>query len=47
MGEADLRAVAALKARGIPLLMENETPVCFMAMIHDTEGNMVTLHKQK
>ncbi len=40
-------AVAALKARGIPVVMENETPVCFMAMIHDTEGNMVTLHKRK
>jgi len=26
-------AVAALKARGIPVLMEHETPVCFLAMI--------------
>jgi predicted enzyme related to lactoylglutathione lyase len=40
-------AVAALKARGIPVIMERETPVCFMAMINDTEGNMVTLHKRK
>jgi len=40
-------AVAAVKARDIPVLMERETPVCFMAMIHDTEGNMVTLHKRK
>jgi predicted enzyme related to lactoylglutathione lyase len=40
-------AVAALKARGIPVLMEHDTPVCFMAMINDTEGNMVTLHKRK
>ena len=40
-------AVAALKARGIPVKMENETPVCSMAMINDTEGNLVTLHKRK
>jgi predicted enzyme related to lactoylglutathione lyase len=40
-------AVAAVKARGIPVVMEHETPVCFMAMIHDTEGNSVTFHKRK
>ena len=40
-------AVAAVKARGIPVLMEHETPVCTMAMINDTEGNMLTLHKRK
>ncbi len=40
-------AVGAVKARGIAVLMENETAVCRMAMIHDTEGNMVTLHKRK
>jgi len=40
-------AVAAVKARGIPVLMEHETPVCSMAMINDTEGNLVTLHKRK
>ena len=40
-------AVAALNARGIPIVMQHETPVCFMAMIHDTEGNSVTLHKRK
>jgi predicted enzyme related to lactoylglutathione lyase len=40
-------AVAALKIRGIPVLMEHETPVCFLAMINDTEGNIVTLHKRK
>jgi hypothetical protein len=27
--------------------MENETAACRMAMIHDTEGNLVTLHKRK
>ncbi|HXP92530.1 MAG TPA: VOC family protein [Candidatus Binatia bacterium] len=40
-------AVAAVKARGIPVRMERETPVCFKAMISDTEGNIVTLHKRK
>lgn len=40
-------AVAAIKARGIPILMQNETPVCFMAMINDSEGNLVVLHKRK
>lgn len=40
-------AVATLKTRGIPVLMEHETPVCFLAMINDTEGNIVTLHKRK
>lgn len=40
-------AVAAVNARGIKILMQNETPVCFMAMINDTEGNIVTLHKRK
>ncbi|MHB8590814.1 MAG: VOC family protein [Vulcanimicrobiaceae bacterium] len=40
-------AVSSVKARGIPVLMENETPVCSMAMINDTEGNIVTLHKRK
>ena len=40
-------AVAAVTARGIPVIMQNETSVCFMAMIHDTEGNLVTLHKRK
>jgi predicted enzyme related to lactoylglutathione lyase len=40
-------AVAAVKARDVPVLMEHETPVCFMAMISDTEGNSVVLHKRK
>jgi predicted enzyme related to lactoylglutathione lyase len=40
-------AVTALKARGIPIVNEIETPVCRMAMVHDTEGNLVTLHKRK
>ncbi|HEV7178741.1 MAG TPA: VOC family protein [Candidatus Baltobacteraceae bacterium] len=40
-------AVSALKDRGIPVLMERETPVCFMATINDTEGNSIFLHKRK
>ena len=40
-------AVAAIKARGVPVHMEHETPVCFMAMLKDTEGNSVFLHKRK
>jgi predicted enzyme related to lactoylglutathione lyase len=40
-------AVAAVKAAGVKVIMETETPVCFMAMINDTEGNTVTLHKRK
>ncbi|MEO6913494.1 MAG: VOC family protein [Candidatus Baltobacteraceae bacterium] len=40
-------AVSSIKARGIPIQMEHESPVCFMAMIADTEGNSVILHKRK
>lgn len=40
-------AVQNVKARGIPILMEHETPNCRMAMIHDAEGNLVTLRKLK
>lgn len=40
-------AVADLEARGIPIVMEIETPVCFMTMINDSEGNIVTLHQRK
>ena len=40
-------AVSAVKARGIPVLMENETRVCSMATINDIEGNLVTLHKRE
>ncbi|MBV8281558.1 MAG: VOC family protein [Candidatus Eremiobacteraeota bacterium] len=40
-------AVESIKARGIPVIMEREGPVCRMAMINDTEGNMITLHKRK
>lgn len=40
-------AVASVEERGIPVLMRRETPVCFMAMFADTEGNNITLHKRK
>lgn len=40
-------AVSAVKSRGLPVVMERETPNCRMAMIKDTEGNIVTLHKRK
>jgi predicted enzyme related to lactoylglutathione lyase len=40
-------AVSALKARGIAIQMEAETPFCNMAMITDTEGNSIFLHKRK
>ncbi len=40
-------AVASVKARGLPVVMEHETPNCFLAMVHDTEGNLVTFHKRK
>jgi predicted enzyme related to lactoylglutathione lyase len=40
-------AVKSVKARGLPVLMERETPFCFMAMIQDTEGNLLTFHKRK
>lgn len=40
-------AIETVKERRIPILMERETPVCRMAMINDTEGNMVTFHQRK
>jgi len=40
-------ALASIKARGISVVMEHESPVCNMAMINDTEGNSVILHKRK
>jgi predicted enzyme related to lactoylglutathione lyase len=40
-------AVASLKARGIPILSEFETPVCFIATFNDSEGNVVNIHKRK
>jgi len=39
-------AIAEVKARGLAVT-ELETPNCRMAMIADTEGNSVFLHKRK
>jgi predicted enzyme related to lactoylglutathione lyase len=40
-------AVRAVKERGTPIHMQQEFPVCFMAMTEDSEGNQVILHKRK
>ena len=40
-------AVAALKARDVPILMQLDLPNCTMAMFADTEGNTICLHKRK
>ena len=40
-------AVAALKAGGIPILMQLDLANCAMTMFHDTEGNTICLHKRK
>ena len=39
-------AISAVKARGLPV-QERETPNCHMAILKDTEGNTVFLHKRK
>lgn len=41
------KAIASVKDRGIPVAMQHDGAACSMAMIFDTEGNMVTLHKRK
>jgi predicted enzyme related to lactoylglutathione lyase len=45
---ADVRAaVADLRARGVPIVMEPlESPVCWLAMIADPDGNRVWLHQR-
>ncbi len=40
-------AKAALKAHGVPITMEHESEICFMAMCDDPDGNAVVLHKRK
>jgi uncharacterized protein YndB with AHSA1/START domain/predicted enzyme related to lactoylglutathione lyase len=45
---ADLdAAVANLEQRGIAIRYRNETPNCRLAMIDDSEGNIITLHERK
>jgi predicted enzyme related to lactoylglutathione lyase len=40
-------ALAKLAGRAIPVIYQTETPACRMAMINDTEGNIITLHARK
>jgi predicted enzyme related to lactoylglutathione lyase len=40
-------AVRNAKARGATVHMEHESPVCFMAMTEDSEGNHFIIHKRK
>ncbi|MDE1865745.1 MAG: VOC family protein [Candidatus Micrarchaeota archaeon] len=40
--------VEELKGRGCKFLVEAmETPVCFMAVVADPDGNKITIHKRK
>lgn len=40
-------AVRTAKERGCAIHMEHESPVCFMALAEDTEGNHLIIHKRK
>jgi predicted enzyme related to lactoylglutathione lyase len=40
-------AKAALEAHDVPIVMEHESEICFMAMVMDPDGNAVILHKRK
>ncbi len=40
-------ALATVAARGLAVLYQTETPNCTMAMINDSEGNILTLHQRK
>ncbi len=40
-------AVRNAKEHGASIMMEHESPICFMAMGEDTEGNQIVLHKRK
>src|SRR5215470_13969564 len=41
-------AVARLKERGAPFRVEPmETPVCWMAVVSDPDGNSIVVHKRK
>jgi predicted enzyme related to lactoylglutathione lyase len=41
------KTIESLKANKIEIVMQHESPSCFMVMIDDTEGNKVVLHKLK
>ena len=37
-----------LRGKGVPIAMEKiETPVCFMAVVADPDGNQILLHQRK
>ncbi|WOO42225.1 VOC family protein [Rubellicoccus peritrichatus] len=41
-------AMAHLKQEGVNIILEKlETPVCFMGLITDPDGNGLTIHKRK
>ena len=42
------KAVKRLKDKKVKFILKpHETSVCFMAMVNDTEGNQVMIHKRK
>lgn len=41
-------AVEELRGKGVPIAMEPiETPVCFMAVVTDPDGNQILIHQRK
>ncbi len=41
-------AVEELRAKGVPIAMEGiESPVCYMAVVSDPDGNQILLHQRK
>jgi len=40
-------ALERMKSKNVSIVMQHESPVCFMAIVDDTEGNKVILHKRK
>jgi predicted enzyme related to lactoylglutathione lyase len=40
-------ATEAYRAKGVAFFHHEETPGCFMAMAHDSEGNAFVLHQRK
>jgi predicted enzyme related to lactoylglutathione lyase len=41
-------AIGELRGKGVPIAMETiETPVCWMAVVEDPDGNKILLHQRK
>ena len=41
-------AVEELRGKGVPIAMERiESPVCFMAVVADPDGNKILIHQRK